>query len=122
MEHPTTTILHKHFAEKTWGSNVDEDGEFSFRAFIRHTEPDNQGRPVLWVTLFPPAQYKTVEDKASFNRALTEYLSQLNWFAVEVTQGGKAAFSFNNDGGIQKAVQETELSTAARLKITHPKA
>lgn len=115
-------IIDKHFAPKKWGSNEDDDTEFSFRAFIRHTEADNQGRPVLWVTMFPPSQYKTVEDKASFNRALTEYLTQLNWFAVEVTQGGKAAFSFNKDGGLHQAVRETELSTAARLKITHPKA
>ena len=92
---PEETIIRKHFAEKAWGSNADDDTEYSFRAFIRHTEPALDGRPRLWVTMFPPVQYKTVEDKASFNRALTEYLTQLNWFAVEVTQGGKAAFSFN---------------------------
>ena len=92
------TVIDKHFAEKTWGSNVDDDTDYSFRAYIRHTEPDSQGRPVLWVTLFPPTQYKTVEDKASFNRALTEYLNHLNWSAVEVIQGGKAAFSFSKDG------------------------
>lgn len=92
------TIIDKHFAPKKWGSNEDEDDQFSFRACIHHVEPDSQGRPVLWVTLFPPVQYKTVGNKTSFNRALTEYLGHLNWSAVEVIQGGKAAFSFSKAG------------------------
>ena len=95
MEHHRTTTTNKHFRLKTWGSNVDEDTEFSFRAYIHHTDISPAGETVAWITMFPATQYKTVEDKASFNRALNEYLPQLNWSKVEVTQGGKAAFSFN---------------------------
>jgi hypothetical protein len=103
MEHPETTIINKHFAEKTWGSNVDDDTEFSFRAMVYHTAPNGCGKTVLYITFFPPTQYKTVEDKASFNRALNEYLPHLDWTAVEVTQGGKAAFSFNKFGDTKTA-------------------
>ena len=91
-------IVDKYFALKKWGSNEDDDREYSFRAFIRHTWIDSQGLPVRFLEVFPPSQYKTVDDKSSFNRALTEYLGHLNWSAVEVTQGGKAAFSFSKDG------------------------
>ena len=95
MEHPEVTTINKHFRPKVWGSNVDEDTEFSFRAYIHHTATSPAGEIVAWITMFPPTQYKTVEDKASFNRAMNEYLTQLNWSKVEVAQGGKAAFSFN---------------------------
>lgn len=83
------------FGEKKYQDASDDDTELSFRARVYHTAVSSVGESLQCMTLFPPTQYRTTENKHDFNRALTAYLDTLAWKRVEVTQGGQLAFEIN---------------------------
>lgn len=82
---------HNATAPRGYRDPADDDTEYSFRAMVRHSTDNGV---MVW-SLFPPAQYKTVESKNEFNRLLNSYLNGLNWVSVEVMQGGKHLYAFD---------------------------
>jgi hypothetical protein len=87
------------FKELPHRMNGDMDNEFSFRAMLTVDADVPAGR-VRLTKMFPPAQLRTVENKADFHRLLNSHLDQLKAegttvHSVSVRVGGKDAFSFS---------------------------
>jgi len=70
---------HDHFPRRDASS---EDGEYDIRVFIEYK--DNQGRTTL--SLFPPTQLQTTDNKYDFNRQLTAELKSLKDMGFDVVE------------------------------------